>query len=198
MKYISKFFLAGLLFFVSACDLTDLDANLDNPNNVSVDNLDVNLLINKIQADFGDFFAEANIPAMELSRMMALAGGDVYERAYQAQDHNDIWNRGYQDVLIQIETLLEQTEGTTFTIHAGTAKILKAYILLTLVDLFGDVPYSEALRGAEGIFNPKLDDDAEVYQAAISLLDDGISDLGQPGAQALARDIFYGGSAAKW
>ncbi|MCB9052088.1 MAG: SusD/RagB family nutrient-binding outer membrane lipoprotein [Lewinellaceae bacterium] len=198
MKYILKFSLVGLLFFLSACDLTDLDANLENPNNVSVDNLDVNLLMNKIQSDFGDFFAEADVPAMELSRMMALTGGDVYERAYQAQDHNDIWNRAYQDVLIQIETLLGEIEGTTFTIHAGSAKILKAYIMMTLVDLFGDVPYSEALRGGEGIFNPKVDDDATIYQTAVNILDDAIADLGKTGAQPLARDIFYGGSAAKW
>ena len=198
MKYILKFSLVGLLFFLSACDLTDLDANLENPNNVSVDNLDVNLLMNKIQSDFGDFFAEADVPAMELSRMMALTGGDVYERAYQAQDHNDIWNRAYQDVLIQIETLLGEIEGTNFTIHAGSAKILKAYIMMTLVDLFGDVPYSEALRGGEGIFNPKVDDDATIYQTAVNILDDAIADLGKTGAQPLARDIFYGGSAAKW
>jgi len=198
MKYIFKFSLAGLLFFLSACNLTDLDANLENPNNVSVGNLDVDLLMNKVQAEFADFFAEANIPSMELSRMLALTGGDVYERAYQAQNHNDIWNRAYQDVLVQLETLLSQTDGTTLTVHSGSARVLKAYVMLTLVDLFGDVPYSEAAKGTEGIFNPKVDDDAAVYQAAIGILDEAINLLGQTTTTPLSRDIYYGGNTAKW
>ena len=174
MKNIAKFIAVGFVFFLSACSLTDLEGNLDNPNEVGLDKLDVGLLNNKIQADFGDFVTLANVPSMELSRMTSLIGGQTYALAYQAQDHNDLWNRAYQDVLISIETLLGKTDGTAFTAYSGSARVLKAYVLLTLVDLFGDVPYSQALKAGSGAanFNPGVDSGRSIYEAAIALLDE--------------------------
>lgn len=198
MKYLANITLIGLLLVMSACSLTDLDANLENPNNVGVDELDVNLLMNQVQAEFAEFFAEVDEPAMELSRMVAMTGGDVYERAYQAQSFNASWTSAYQQTLVQIETLLSQTDGTGLTVHSGSARVLKAYVYLTLADMFGDVPFSEATRGSEGIFNPKTDDDAAVYEEVLKLLDEAIALLGQTATAGLSRDIFYGGSAAKW
>ncbi len=202
MKNIAKFIAVGFVFFLSACSLTDLEGNLDNPNEVGIDKLDVGLLNNKIQADFGDFIAEANIPSMELSRMEALIGGNIYALAYQAQDHNDIWNRAYQDVLISIETLLGKTDGSAFTAYSGTARILKAYTILTLVDLFGDVPYSQALKAGSGAanFNPGVDSGRSIYDAAITLLDeaDALLAVAPPASAALARDIYYNKDLTKW
>jgi hypothetical protein len=200
MKNILKLSCLVFLFVAGSCGITDLEENLENPNEVGVGNLDVNLLMNKIQLDFGDFVAEANVPSMELSRMVAMTGGDVYERAYQPQTHNDIWNRAYQDVLIQIETLLSRTDGTGLTVHSGSARVLKAYVMLTLVDLFNDVPYSQALQGSLGAegFNPGTDSGQSIYAAAITILDEAIALLGQTATGSLSRDIYFGGSAAKW
>jgi hypothetical protein len=191
-------FLTFLFFSVSSCGLTDLGGNLENPNEVGTSNLDANLLMNKIQLDFADFIGEINEPTMDLCRMTALTGGDTYERAYKGADFNDAWDRAYQEVLIQLEVLLKKTDGTAFSVHSGSARVLKAYIMLTLVDAFGDVPYSEALKGSEGLFNPKADDGKSVYNAAITTLDDAIALLAKTGAAPLTLDVYYGGDAKKW
>ncbi|MDZ7878150.1 MAG: SusD/RagB family nutrient-binding outer membrane lipoprotein [Saprospiraceae bacterium] len=200
MKNLLKITAVFCLTFFGSCGLTDLDGNLEDPNNVGVTNLDPNLLMNKIQLDFSQFYTEVNDPAMQLARMKALIGGDTYEKAFQPQDFDDIWDNAYQEVLIQIETLLLKTDNTNFTVHSGVARVLKAYVLLTLVDMFGDVPYSEALKGATGNFNPKADSGKAVYDAAIVILDDAIALLGKtaPAPAPLSRDIYYAGSAAKW
>ena len=198
MKHILSFFLLGFLFLINSCSLTDLEDNLENPNNVNVSNTDVNTLTNQILLEFGDFVSEAGIPSSELSRQMAMIGGDAYPRAYQAQDFNAIWNRAYQDVLNQTKTLLEATDGTGRTVHSGVGRIVQAYTLLTLVDLFGDVPYSEALRGDEFIFNPSVDDDQELYNVAIGLLDEAINLLSTAPTAGITRDIYYGGDRVKW
>lgn len=198
MNKLLKILPLSLLLFLGSCGLTELEEQLDNPNNVSVEDLDINLLSNKIQADFGDFITQVNEDAMQLCRMLALTGGDSYDVAYQSTDHNDIWERAYQDVLIQIETLLPFTDEAGFTVHSGSARVLKAYVMMSLVDLFGDVPYSEALLGV-GNFNPKPDDGSVIYKEAISILDRAISDLGTaPAAGATLRDIYYDGDATKW
>ncbi len=195
-----KIFCLVLIFFTSACSLTDLDENLENPNEVGIDNLDVNLLMNQIQLEFSAFFASSTDKTMELSRMTALIDGDRYETSYQPQDMNTIWSDAYRKTLIQIETLLGKTDGTGFTAHSGSARVLKAYVMLTLVDMFGDVPYSQALKGTDGAdnFNPGTDNGADVYAAAITLLDEAITLLGQTPTAGLSRDIYYGGDRAKW
>ena len=200
MKNILKLSTLVLFFFVSSCGITDLDGNLENPNEVGTGNLDVNLLMNKVQLDFSDFTAECNDPAMNLCRMTALTGSGTYERAFQSASFNVIWDRAYQEVFVQLETLLKKTDGTSFRIHSGSARILEAYMMITLVDMFGDVPYSEAGKGSEGVFNPKVDPGAAVYAAAVDKLNAAIVLLAQttPAAAPFTRDIYYGGNAKKW
>lgn len=188
------------VLLASSCSLFELDKNLDNPNDASIDALEVNTLMNKIQLDFSAFFNDANDPSMQLSRMTALTGGDVYERAYQPQSHNAIWFSAYQSVLVQIKTLLAETDGTGFTAHSGIARVLQAYTLLTLVDLFNDVPFSQALNGTQGAsaFNPAPDNAKSVYDAALKSLDEAIALLASPPSVNITRDIYYGGDRAKW
>ncbi len=187
------------ILFVSSCgDFTDLEGNLDNPNEVNPSQLDPNLLYNNIQLELGDFAYETNETGMELSRMFALTTGDAYERAYQPQSHDDIWGRAYQDVINQIDKLLISVDGKSLFVHSGSAKIMKAYTLLTLVDLFGDIPYSTALKGDSGEFAPTVDKGADVYAAAIKLLDSGIEDLAKTSLSNPTRDVFYASNKTKW
>ncbi len=50
--------------------------------------------------------------------------------------------------------------------HVGIAQILKAYTAMTLVDNFGDIPFSEANLGNENL-SPKADNGSDVYKAAL-------------------------------
>ena len=76
-------------------------------------------------------------------------------------------------------------------------KVFQAYILITLVDYFGDIPYSEALQGGEGVLNPIADSGQSVYSAAISTLDSAIADFNSAGPVP-SNDYYYGGDADKW
>jgi hypothetical protein len=199
MKLIIRSFLMVSVFFAASCSITDLDGQLENPNEVGISNLDVNLLMNKVQLDFADFFNNSSVPGMELTRVLALtSGSDAYSNAYTPSSFNAVWDRAYQRVLVQAQTLIDATEGTGRTVHNGAAKVMKAYVLMTLVDQFGDVPNSEALKGYDGIFNPKADPGSAVYTDAIRLLDEAIVTLGQTPQLGLTRDIFFAGAKAKW
>jgi len=74
--------------------------------------------------------------------------------------------------------------------------ILKAYTLMTLVDYFGDVPFSEATNLAE-FPNPNADDDAAVYEAALAMLDEGILNLNRE-ARSLESDFYYNNNFDNW
>lgn len=73
------------------------------------------------------------------------------------------------------------------------AKILKAYIFWVLTDRWGDIPYSEALKGDP---NVKFDTQETVYKGLLKDLTDAVAgfDNGAP----LKGDIAYGGDVTKW
>ncbi len=74
--------------------------------------------------------------------------------------------------------------------------LLQAYLYQVAVDIWGDVPYSEALNPDNP--HPKYDDDATIYaslidsvKAALATLDDNYGSFGD-------ADFFYGGDVSKW
>ena len=73
-----------------------------------------------------------------------------------------------------------QAADNGLTYHIGMGQVMQAYILLTLVDYFGDVPYTEALLGAENL-NPAADSGQSVYNSALGLLDAAISNFNSGG-----------------
>ena len=73
MKNIFKIFLAfGLLVFVSACDSLDLDEQAINPNSVTPENAEINLVMNNAMIELGDLIDEASDETMPYVRMVAL------------------------------------------------------------------------------------------------------------------------------
>jgi len=53
--------------------------------------------------------------------------------------------------------------------YVGMGEVMQAYTLITLVDFFGDIPYSEALSGSENL-NPALDTVQSVSNAASAIM----------------------------
>lgn len=207
LKKLGVFALTLLLATTVSCDL---DGDLTNPNEVSVAQSDPDLLLNAIQLDFADFYSIASgntvfndrttVGVDRLMRMRAMITGYTYQSAFLPQYLNDMWTLGYQKVLVNVETVIPLAEEKNFTTHIAVAKILKAYTYLTLVDLFGNVPQTQALLGLTE-FNPKADSGADIYAAAIGLLGEARIELAKKGSDAgaeLARDIYYGGDRAKW
>jgi hypothetical protein len=198
MKNIFKSIAIISVFVFASCDL---DGDLTNPNQISVAGADVDLIMNAVQLDFADFYSNASGAVDQLVRMQAMTGGFRYQTAIQPAGVDGVWAQAYRNILVNAETLIPLAQGKNLTTHVAVAKILEAYVYLTLVDIFGDVPQAEALTGSTGNFNPVADKGDAVYAKAISLLTEARTELAKTGAAAgavLARDIYYGGSRTKW
>jgi hypothetical protein len=82
-------------------------------------------------------------------------------------------------------------------------RIWKAYVFMTMVDTYGDVPYSEAGKGDVQLYTPKYDDDAAIYEDLYNELKSATDALSTT-AEYVPADLFYGytGNAAaqvpKW
>lgn len=125
---------------------------------------------------------------------ISVAWPTFYQSFYDA---NSVLHPG---ILNDLEQIIKDATAAGNPRYAGIAKILKAYTYSVLVDVFGDVPFSEATKLVEGIRYPKFDDDAEIYPQLFTLLDDGITDVmntenvREPGSD----DIIYAGDKDKW
>jgi Starch-binding associating with outer membrane/Susd and RagB outer membrane lipoprotein len=110
------------------------------------------------------------------------------------------WNFMYSSPLKDLEQLIAAT-GEKSPTYYGIALTLKAYAYMSLVDSYGDLPFTEAGLGDNGdkkVIYPKFDKDAEVYTACLKLLDDAIAQLAKPSPVTVSGDYIYGGNAARW
>ncbi|MCP9767434.1 SusD/RagB family nutrient-binding outer membrane lipoprotein [Lacihabitans sp. LS3-19] len=178
------------VFLVSSCELD----YLDNPNAVTESSTDPNFLLNTIQLQFAGMFNGVGDTGKRLTRMIN-QGGNTYQTAYQPTSFSGLWSTGYAGLLADIKAMKAIAAEKNFKRHAGIAKTLEAFTLMMLVDSFGDVPYSEALDPNN--FNPKADDGASVYAAALELLKSAKTDFSGT-ATGTPNDYYYGGNYTKW
>lgn len=192
-----------MIIMASSCTL-DLR---EDPNAVQVEQVLPSLILNSIQRSLPGVFNAANTSGGQMTRQLN-GGGPLYNVAVTPQGFNGLWSTAYADVLGDINTLLLTADANGFARHAGMARVMQAYTLMLLVDMFGDVPFSEAFQGAAN-FNPKADPGAEIYAKAIQILDKAKQDLTTPATTALTpgylnpvappiQDQYYNNDYAKW
>lgn len=176
----------------TSCETTDLDL-LQNPNDVTQDRIDPEFLFNGIQLGFNGFVqGTAGLTSFtsQVTRSFAMTGGNQYANAYSPLSFNGIWSVAYAGVLQDINALEPLAVDRGLTYHLGASKIMKAYVMTTLVDLFGDVPYTEALLGNANL-NPMADSQTSVYLAALAEIDEAIALLATPTTLDPGFDFFY-------
>jgi len=179
----------------SSCENLDLDLQ-ESPNSLAPENASLNDLYNNIQLTFRGVYLNAEGTPGAAARMYH-AGGGTYEDFATAETFDGLWSSTYSTLFPDVDALVDLSDAGGFDIHAGSAKIMKAYSLLALVDILGDVPNSESLQGTD-VISPASDTDSDVYASALSLLDEAISQLSGTAAAAPSYEGFYGGDAGQW
>jgi hypothetical protein len=103
----------------------------------------------------------------------------------------------YTGPLMNLESVLTSTldanEGPVVN-QVAVAKILKAYFFWHMTDRWGDIPYSEALKGNAN-FTPKYDKQQDIYNSLFTLLDEANASIVTGN---IKNDIVYGGDMTKW
>ena len=158
-----------------SCETIELD-NTQDPNALGLSAADPSLLLNGVQLNFAKMVEDFGTTGAEVSRLKYMFGRN-YNNAYSAASFNNGWEYAYRDVIKNIRVMNPLAAEKGLTKHLGMGQVFEAYTLITLVDFFGDVPYSEAWIDSN--LNPKLDSGASVYAAAIVLLDKAIVILQQ-------------------
>lgn len=198
---LKKLIISSLAIAALGVSCKKFDTLLDNPNTPSVSAASADLYLNQAQLSFAGFFNATSDFGMQLTRQVVFYGPS-YQNGYTPQSFDGVWSTAYTGVLKHTNALIPIADQQKKFVNVGMAKIMKAYVLMTMVDIFGDVPSSEGNLGASNL-NPKADKGNAVYASAIALLDEAIVDLGKtPGSYPGTQDLFFGASnatgAARW
>src|ERR1035437_8155245 len=197
--------LTVLLILGNACKKDFLNVDETNPNTASA--VPVNLVlpaaINSIAAQVDrprnyDFcylwygvwaISNGYVPPATLTEY------NLLNSTYQV-----IWDNSYLTLqnLDYVEKASMTSKGNNFR---AIAMIMKVYLYHNLVDAFGNVPYSQALKSSSAVLKPTYYNAQTIYEdlavkidTAINLIKNASIDADAPGTS----DIIYQGDMGKW
>lgn len=196
MKRFNKILYIGLAIIgLSGCSKY-LD-KLDNPNLVTDPPLNGLLGQTTYNTGYNVYRMGYTVSYFTQYQASSTKGSDT--EVYNEVDYSTTWTAFYTNMM-NIQEMLTKAEAVGAFHHIGVGKIMMAYSLNMLITAFGDVPYSEALKGGE-LLVPKFDDQATLHTTSMSLLDEGIVELQKTGASLnldAASDVIHNGNAEAW
>jgi hypothetical protein len=192
IKYLMMMVLASATMFYS-CETMELE-DLASPNSLSPDLADADLLLNRVQLSFVSAMQDMQYNGAALGRISYM-GGRVYYNNFGAYTVSGSWYQLYAAMMPDIAAIegLNGEEGL-LNFHLGISKAMAAHVMMGIVDSVGDIPWAEANNPSE-YPSPSVSDDADVYAAALAMLDEAQGYLDSAGG---GNDFFYGGDASKW
>lgn len=184
IKYLS--IVALVLLSVTACK--DFDEMQVDPNRATQTH--PGLLLTNIEASTFNYI---DIGAALASRQMTYTDGAADEQYYN-------WQRagfGRYNTMRQVVKMDEEAERLNLTNYRALALFFKSFHIIELSKVFGDVPYSDALQGASGSFNPAYDLQEEIYAQVLDDLEEANDMLDETNG-TITGDVIYGGNITKW
>lgn len=189
-------FTALILFvaIISGCKkFLDVNKNLNSPTAVPV-----SLLLSNAERSISGNLALGTGLGGTMSVYIHQTTGRVAADRYGAGASG--WE-GLYAALSNLDVIITQGTAETRYVYAGIAKILKAYTFSILVDVYGDVPFSEFDQFQSGVKQPKYDKGSDIYPKLFAMLDEGIADINNtaPNASKPGNDDYiYKGNTTNW
>lgn len=194
MKKIFIIIISSAFLLFNSCETLDLE-QVENPSQLTVKFLDPNYTFNYVQLQLPDFVNSCNSFTQDVTRQTAMTGGNTYDNAFAPVNFNGNWSDGY-NMLNAIKIMEPKAIENKQYYALGASKVIRVYVMCTLVDIYGDVPFTESLLGVQNL-NPKFDSSANIYKQLLLDLDEakGLLNLaGATGANSKqVQDLYYGG-----
>jgi hypothetical protein len=195
--------LSMMLFSCSESLLDEIDDNRNNPEEAPIQTLIPNVTTGV------PYYLEASDIAWYssvFSEHLAGTYGRMYELDWRSGINSKLsenaWLNLYTSTLKNLKTIIDRAseggeeEGNYQ--YKGIAQILYAYTFSATTDLFGRIPYSEALKGKENR-QPKYDKQEDIYNDLQRILDSAIVNLDKTSIQTPGEeDFIYQGNTEKW
>lgn len=211
MKYLKNIIIAGLFFSLAGCSKKEMDrinTDLNNAKDVAAANELPSVIVESSFGTTGTDIAWYSSVFIEHS-----AGGDGQLRdadtrigASVPSLMNNSWNSVYDNLMVLNDIIQKCSPGGSEpnnTATLGIAQVLTAYNLAITTDVWGQVPWTDAIKGTANM-QPTYDKQQDIYNKVLfKLLNDAIGNLSKPvpaGTKALLakQDLIYAGATSSW
>lgn len=206
-KYIAVFSITVAVLAIGSCrkDMSDLNRNPKAATEVPGE-----ALFSNAQKNFADILTTPNVNNNIFEFISQYWAATTYpqESRYDLANRNipqNWWTIIYRDVLRDLDesiSLMTEAEAITEpqqvskTNKIAIAKVLWVHAYSTLLNTFGDIPYTEALDVANS--TPKYDDQETVYAALLDTLNASIAAMDESGESFGSQDLIYQGDVSHW
>lgn len=193
MKKIVFLMLLVLGFANCTDNFDEINANPNEPEIVTPDLLLSTVISNSMDRYVETGWSLGNIVS-QLTAKINFTGFDRYNWGSES----GLWNNIY-GILPEVELIIEsaRSEDNPNTSYEGIGLVLRSWLYAQLTDNWGNVPYSEAIQGQEGIFQPVYDSQENIYNGILADLEQADGLLAQ-NAPIFGGDIFYNGNIQAW
>ncbi|MCD8403670.1 SusD/RagB family nutrient-binding outer membrane lipoprotein [Tenacibaculum finnmarkense] len=122
---------------------------------------------------------------------------DLLTRNQPRRNYDGFMTRGINNIKLAKESLANETNSAAVQKNKlATLEIQEIFVWETLVDTYGDLPYTEALDNV--ILSPKYDDAFTIYKDLISRIDKAASMITVSASGYGKSDFIYNGNMNKW
>jgi hypothetical protein len=189
----------ALLLLAGCSDYLTAPEALHDPNNPSSSTINQSF----VASQAGLFALQESHVTLDICQWMqqcAGVGGRFLENEGNYTITNNIFNSDWVGVytgggLVDVRRVESLADASGDKTYGAIARIIEALNMSYTADVWGDIPYREALSTATPVFDPQM----QVYDDLQALLDKAIADLGTatgPGPGLF--DLMYGGDRQKW
>jgi hypothetical protein len=193
-------YLFGTGIMALALTSCDLDINKDP---YAVTDLDMAQLLTATEYEVAATFSEGYYINTHLASYVQHTTSrevDNYSLIPGYSTLGNTWNQAYRYAIKNCDEIIKLSDEADDAIYAGIGRVLRVYTYMNMVDLWGDIPYSEA--NVAGIETPKADDSKDIYNDLLVVINKAIANFKDGEAEnpfAIgANDLFYQGDEAKW
>jgi hypothetical protein len=186
---------------VSCSDYLDINTDPDNPSDVTPT---PNQRLLSIQSQFVDCYESSGTRGswitMDITKITGTVAND-YIIKWRPQIASTTWP--YQAWFVytaqDLDPLIAKATAEEAWHYVGAAKLIYAWGFMTMLDVYGEMPMSEALRET---LVPKYDDGKTIFYQCMDALDESIEYFNKQQATLATPlkdgDMWYGGDANKW
>lgn len=198
MKYLKNIRIISLLiifFLMSACenDFDETNANPNNPEEVTPDLLLPTIIKTSVNHYFNGNWNRGNIIADHAANQFT----SVFDWSPADATSYYCWSVFFNQMR-NVNELIEIAERSGQNNYKGTALIMKSWMFQILTDIYGDIPYAEAVKGkTDAIYHPAYDLQENIYKGIMADLEEANRVLGTSDEQ-VRGDILYNGNISHW
>jgi hypothetical protein len=193
----SGLLLTAVLLVSCTKNFVEMNTNPNNPVSVPAISIFTNAIVSSVNLELGSWIQHSvtGLWCQQWARILYPAGD-----RYQLIDISGYFNRAYTEGLKNLNIVIKKSREEGNSSLLAAAKILRVWDFMYLTDLFGDVPYSEALQGLteDGTLHPKYDTQKSIYTDLLAELEEANILLAGTTFNFGIGDLIYSGDPLHW